>query len=90
MPDSNKREVKNCDPLSEHVKAGSGCAKRVGAIQRIAQGIKRMPMPSVGKGPQAGIREAWCRLGQVLRRTWVSAFVIPSLELEAGLDSTRI
>jgi hypothetical protein len=64
MPDSNKREVKNCDLLSEHVKARSHCAKRVGAIQRIAQGIKRMPMPNVGKDPKRGLEKrgvAWAK-----------------------------
>lgn len=62
MPDSNKREVKNCDPLSEHVKARSHRAKR--AIQRIAQGIKRMPMPDVGKDSKRGLEKrgvAWAK-----------------------------
>ena len=31
--------VGHCDLLSDHLKAGSPCAQRVGAIQDIAQGI---------------------------------------------------
>ena len=61
--------VGHCDLLSEDLKKGSQCAKRVGAIQEISRGMAKE------------LNEYQCRL---LAGCGVSSVVIPPLALKAG------